>query len=168
MCKVQPTYKHRRKEYNSTDLYLLKTRFSNVLDVKLRSSNGERFITYDGSGSESALVDKISDGSTYGIILMPYNLELIIKIRLTGYANVIVAVIHKKEEEHSEALANGYDAVICNSKKAVEKLYPLFKDVLSNTLTEELKFFNKHLLKYQQPPVKLKTSFRKEGTGSSA
>lgn len=168
MCRVQPTYKHRSKDYNSSDLYLLKTRFSDVFGVKLRSSSGDRFVTYDGSGSESDLLDKVSGGTTYGIIVMPYDLELVTKLRTMGYANVIVAVVHKKEAEHTNALVCGYDAVICNAGKAVEKLYPMFKDVLAHSVTDELTFFNKHLLKYQQPSVKLKNHYRKEGTGSSA
>ena len=168
MCHVQPTYKHRSKDYNSFDLYLLNIRFSNVFDVKLRSSSGDRFVTYDGSGSESDLLDKVSGGTTYGVIVMPYNLELITKLRGKGYANIIVAVVHKKEREHDNALICGYDAVICKTGKAVEKLYPMFRDVLAYSVTDALTFFNKHLLKYQQSSVKLKNHYRKEGTGSSA
>lgn len=124
-------------------------RFSDVFDIKLRFKNRDMQISYDASDNEELLVDKLAGGSAYGCIIMPYNKQLVSRIRKMGYRNTIVAIVNKTEPEYKHAMEDGYDIVLCNDGKAIEKLYPVFKEILLQRETEGFQFLNKHLLKYQ-------------------
>ena len=149
MCKLQPTYLHRRFSYDSSDLFLLNVRYSDVFDVKLRFKDGDRQVSYDASDNEEQLVGNLASGVAYGCIIMPYNKQLVSRIRKMGYRNTIVAIVGRNEPEYRHAMEDGYDIVLCNNGKAVEKLYPVFKEILLQRESGGVQFLNKHLLKYQ-------------------
>lgn len=71
MCKIQPTYIHRRFKYDSQGLLLLNTDYSDVFNVKLRFCDGDHQLTYDAACDEEQLLAKIKHCSTFGCIIMP-------------------------------------------------------------------------------------------------